>query len=156
MFASRNNGAFLSTYAPELGRSLCALGRYDEAEPLAELGRELGGEEDLATQALWRQVQAVVYAHRGDHPEAERLAREAVALTERADGLNLQADALSDLAEVLAAGGRNDDAAGVLERALERYARKNNRAMIAQLQPRLEQLRNETAGPARSSAGAPR
>ena len=30
-----------STYAPELGRALCALGRYEEAETLAQLGREL-------------------------------------------------------------------------------------------------------------------
>ncbi len=29
------NWALLSTYAPTLGRSLCALGRHDEAEPLA-------------------------------------------------------------------------------------------------------------------------
>ena len=47
---------FLSTSAPQLGRSLCALGRYDEAEPLAQLGRELGNEHDFATQTLWRQV----------------------------------------------------------------------------------------------------
>ena len=40
----------LSTYAPKLGRSLCELGRYDEAEPLAELGRELGDEGDYVTQ----------------------------------------------------------------------------------------------------------
>ncbi|MGZ4412586.1 MAG: adenylate/guanylate cyclase domain-containing protein, partial [Gaiellaceae bacterium] len=41
--------AYLSTSAPLLGHSLCALGRYDEAEPLAQLGRELGGEQDFAT-----------------------------------------------------------------------------------------------------------
>ena len=35
------SSAILSTYAPRLGRSLCALGRYDEAEPLAQLGRKL-------------------------------------------------------------------------------------------------------------------
>ena len=93
--------ASLSTYAPQLGRSLCALGRYDEAEPLAQLGRELGGEQDFATQMLWRQVQALVHAHRGEHAEAERLAREAVAIAERTDALNHQGDALCDLAEVL-------------------------------------------------------
>ena len=32
----------LSTYAPALGHVLCTLGRHDEAEPLARLGRELG------------------------------------------------------------------------------------------------------------------
>ena len=73
----------LSTYAPALGHSFCALGRYDEAEPLARLGRELGAEEDTDTQGLWRQVQALVDAHRGRFNEAEGLAREAVALWER-------------------------------------------------------------------------
>ena len=34
------------TYAPQLGRSLCVLGRYDEAEPLARLGRELGSDHE--------------------------------------------------------------------------------------------------------------
>ena len=46
LLEARGQRAFLSTYAPLLGRSLCALGRHDEAEPLARLGRELGDEQD--------------------------------------------------------------------------------------------------------------
>jgi tetratricopeptide (TPR) repeat protein len=133
--------ALLSTTAPKLGRFLCALGRYDEAEPLAQLGRELGDEQDLITQMLWRQVQARVYAHRGENAEAERLAREAETIAERTDGLNLQGDALCDLAEVLATAGRFEAAAQALKQALERYERKKNLAMIAQVRPRLEALR---------------
>jgi hypothetical protein len=102
MLERSGNRASLSTVAPQLGRSLCALGRYDEAEPLAWLGRELGGQQDFATQMLWRQVQARVDAQRGEHAQAERLAREAVAIGERTDALNSQGDALCDLAEVLA------------------------------------------------------
>ena len=139
--SSAASRGLLSTYAPQLGRSLCALGRYDEAEPLAQLGRELGGEQDVATQMLWRQVQALVHAHRGEHAEAERLAREAVAIAERTDALNFQGDALCDLAEVLAAAGRSDEAAAALEQALERYERKKNLAMIAQVHRRLDALR---------------
>jgi tetratricopeptide (TPR) repeat protein len=133
--------AHLSTSAPQLGRSLCALGRYEEAEPLAQLGRELGAEQDLLTQMLWRQVQASVHAHRGEHTDAERLAREAVEIAERTDALNNQGDALCDLAEVLATAGRSEEAAQTLEQALERYERKKNLAMIAQVRPRLEALR---------------
>ena len=133
--------SFLSTFAPRLGRSLCALGRYDEAEPLARLGRELGDEQDAATQIVWRQVQALVDAHRGDDGEAETLAREAVSLAERTDSLDYQGHALRDLAEVLACAGRTDEAPGALERALERYERKKNLAMVAQVRPRLEELR---------------
>jgi tetratricopeptide (TPR) repeat protein len=140
-FERQSSWALLSTYAPALGRSLCALGRYDEAEPLAQRGRELGAEDDLVTQALWRQVQALVDAHRGEHAEAERLVREAISVTERMDGLNYQGDVLCDLAEVLAAAGRTDEAAVALEQALERYGRKKNLAMVAQVTPKLEKLR---------------
>jgi tetratricopeptide (TPR) repeat protein len=131
----------LSTFAPALGRELCELGRFDEAEQLANLGRELGAAEDFSSQALWRQVQARVHSHRAEQPEGERLAREAVAITERMDGLNFQGDAYCDLAEVLAAAGRTDEAAQALEEALERYERKKNLAMVAQVKPKLEELR---------------
>ena len=85
--------ALLSTYAPKLGRSLCELGRYGEAEPLADLGRELGDDRDYVTQMYWRQVKALVLAHRGEHREAELLARESVQVTEATDGLGDQGDA---------------------------------------------------------------
>ena len=127
----------LSTYAPMLGRSLCTLGRHDEAELLAEQGRTLGHEEDLLTQALWRQTQGRVLAHRGRSGEAEALAREAVAVTERTNGLNYQGDALCDLAEVLTADGRADEAAAALEQALDRYERKRNLAMARRVREQL-------------------
>jgi class 3 adenylate cyclase len=131
----------LSSYAPMLARSLCSLGHYDEAEPLAEQGRDLGHDEDLLTQALWRQVQARVLSQRGAHADAVRLAREAVEYTKRSDGLNLQGDALCDLAEVLAAAGHGDEAATTLEQALDRYERKRNLATARQVRERLAELR---------------
>ena len=135
----------LSTSAPQLGRYLCALGRYDEAEPLAHLGRELGDETDVSTQMLWRQVQARVDAHRGHEQQAERLAREAVAIAELTDALNAQGDALTDLGDVLAAAGRTEEACEALDEALDRYERKRNLAMVAQVRPRVEHLRAATA-----------
>ena len=126
-----------------LGRSLCALGRYDEAEPLAEQGRDLGHEQDLVTQALWRQVQARVLSHRGQHADAEALAREAVAIIERTDGLNFQGDALCDLAEVLACRGPSRRGCRRAREALDRYERKRNLAMVA---PGARAARNATAG----------
>jgi tetratricopeptide (TPR) repeat protein len=126
------------------GRSLWRIDRSAEAEALARMSRELGDEQDAVTQALWRQVQALVCADRAEYPEAERLARDAVAITERMDALNFQGDALCDLAEVLAAAGRTDEAAVALEQALDRYERKKNLAMVAQVRPRLEELRERT------------
>jgi class 3 adenylate cyclase len=148
--------AYLATAAPLLGRTLCVLGRYDEAERWAQLGREWGDEQDVATQMLWRQVQALVCAHRGEHAEAERLARESVHVTEATDGLNDQGDAYFYLAKVLADANRPDNAAEALEQALDRYGRKKNLAMVAQVKPKLEELRTEAvASPAGESQAAP-
>ena len=55
--------------------------------------------------------------------------------------LNDQGDAYYYLAQVLAAAGRSDDAAAALEQALDRYGRKKNLAMVAQVKPKLEELR---------------
>jgi tetratricopeptide (TPR) repeat protein len=133
---------YLSSEAPELGRELCALGEYDEAAQWAELSRGLGVRMSALGEAGWRQVIARVHASRREHAQAEQLAREAVEIIERTDGLNYQGDAWCDLAEVLAAAGHTDEASGALEQALERYEAKKNiplarcvRERLAALQP---------------------
>jgi class 3 adenylate cyclase/tetratricopeptide (TPR) repeat protein len=142
LLEARGQRSYLSVFAPMLGRSLCELGRYDEAEPLAQLGRELGDEHDTATQALWRQVQARVEAGRGRLVEAEKLARDAVAINERTDSLNALGDALCDLAEILRLGGDLDQAEATLVQALERYEQKKNLALAARARDRLAALRS--------------
>jgi class 3 adenylate cyclase len=127
----------LSTFAPELGRSLCSLGRYEEAEPLAQLGRELANEQDISSQALWRQTQALVHAARGEHAEAQRLAREAVEIIGRTDALTQQGDAFNNLATVLAAAGRADEAKEALKQGLDRYERKKNLVMAERVRQKL-------------------
>ena len=122
---------------------LCARGLYDEAEPLAKLAHEAANETDVWAQALWRQAQALVDAASGRHAKAEQLVREAVAIGERTDGLNGKADAYFSLAEVLAAAGRTRRGGGRARAGARAYDRKRNVAMVAQVQPRLEQLRAE-------------
>ena len=85
----------------------------------------------------WRQVQGLVLASRGEYAEAERLVRDAIAIVDRTDALNHQGDARCDLAEVLERAGRAGDAKAALEQALERYERKRNLAMVAQVRKRL-------------------
>jgi tetratricopeptide (TPR) repeat protein len=131
---------FLSSIAPMLGRQLCALGEYEEAERWVERARELDVRGNVLGEAEIRQVEALMLAHRGDHARAEQTAREAVEIIERTDGLNYQGDAFCDLAEVLATAGRTDEAVAALEQALERYARKKNLAMVAQVRPKLDAL----------------
>ena len=118
------NTGELSTYAPSLGRFLCALGRHNEAEPLAERGRELGDPNDILTQQAWRQTQALVLSARGQHAEAERLAREAVEFSLGSDSPAHQGNAFCDLAEVLVGAGRRPEAATAYCQALDRYERK--------------------------------
>ena len=125
---------YVSTFAPQLGRDLCILGRFEEAERLATRGRELALTEDVTAQALWRQVLARVHANRGEHAKAEALAREAVQIVERTDGLEMQGDALCDLAEALQAANRTAEAEAALRDALERYERKR-------ILPRARQVR---------------
>jgi tetratricopeptide (TPR) repeat protein len=141
----QGNVNILSTFIGWLGRSLATLGRFDEAEDCARRGRELGIEEDLITQALWRQVLARVLAHRGEHPEAERLVREAIDLLEQADTLNIKGDAFCDLAEVLETAGKREEAIAALTQALALYQQKKNVAMVAQVKSRLDALAERDA-----------
>jgi len=133
--------SYLSTHAGWLGQALWALGRYDEAEDWAEKARALGASDDVITQMLWRQVCAKVFAHRSDLEEAERLAREAVALAEETDQLNSHGDALVDLAEVLELARRRDEAAADVEKALTLYERKGDVVMAERARTRLDDLR---------------
>ncbi len=131
----------LSTYASR-GRALCALGRFDEAESLAIQGRELGADDDPFTQALWRQVAAIVKASRGDYAEAETLAREAVDRTAQTDLPGLQANALCDLAEVLETAGRRDEAVAAWQEALDRYERKQIIQLARRVRERLAAIQD--------------
>ena len=134
---------FQSAPAAFLAQALYAVDRLDEADAWAARAiRQLGAGDDTETQMLLRQVSAKVLARRGEHAEAERLAREAVAIGEGTDALNWQGDANSDLAEVLLLGGKADEAAAALEQALERYKRKENRVSAQRAQERLAELQN--------------
>jgi tetratricopeptide (TPR) repeat protein len=134
--------SFLPHAAGNLAQALYALDRLDEADAWASRAAELGASDDAWKELLWRQVWAKVLARRGEHAEAERLAREAVALCEETDMLDAQGDAYADLAEVLLLGGKADEAAAALEQALERYKRKENRVSAQRAQERLAELQN--------------
>ncbi len=132
----REQYGLLGTYVCLLGRELCALGRFDEAEALARRGRELAADDSIDS-GLWRQVQARVLAHRGEHSEAERLAREAVARVEESDNLPWQGDAWCELAEVLEAAGRRDAAIDAWREAHDRYERKGIIPLARRVRERL-------------------
>ena len=108
-----------------LARAVFSQGRYDEAEGLTRVSADSASDDDLITQAMWRGTQAKVLARRRD-ADAERLARESVALSLETDCLNMQADALVDLAETLRLLDRRGGAADLLEQAIGLYTLKGN------------------------------
>ena len=132
---------FRSTVAACLANALVALGRFAEAEEMVAISERFGAEDDVSTQVLSRTAQAHVLASRGEHGQAERAAREAVAISEGTDDLNMRADALVELSQVLSSAGDREGAVRALEGALELYAAKGNAAAAATVRPRLVELR---------------
>jgi class 3 adenylate cyclase len=138
---ARELDGFLATYEPMLGQVLCALGHYDEAEEAARLGRQVVVQQDIGAQAAWRQVQARVHSSRGEHADAEALAREAVELLEGMDGLLIKGDARSDLAAVLEAAGHSHEAIEAWENALDLYEQKGVIPLVRRTRERIAALR---------------
>jgi ATP/maltotriose-dependent transcriptional regulator MalT len=119
---------FLSTVAGDLARVLYEQGRVEEAEQMSRQAQQLADDDDIASQMLWRTVQAKVMAHRGDSDGALELVKEAVDLLTSTDAVSAQAETLVDLAEILRCAGRHKDAERVLEDAIGLYELKGNLA----------------------------
>jgi class 3 adenylate cyclase len=135
--------AGVAGYAAISGRELCLAGRYAEAEERAAQARELTrrlNQRDSFTESLWRQAAALLASHRDEHTDAERLAREALTQILETDLPKFQADAFCDLAEVLEAAGRRDDAVLAWQEALDRYERKGVIPLARRVRERLAAL----------------
>jgi class 3 adenylate cyclase/tetratricopeptide (TPR) repeat protein len=120
---------FLSSAAPYLAEAVLVQGRDEEALQLLELWRadRLTVPEDADGQTQWRRVRAKVLARTGKLDEAERLGREAVAIASAtADILDLRAEALADLGEVLRLAGRPQESRAAFEEAVRLYEAKGN------------------------------
>jgi predicted ATPase/class 3 adenylate cyclase len=115
---------WLPTVLDILAESLYMQGRYDDAEALTKTSEETAGTEDLYSQVLRRAVLARVLA-RGDRlEEAERVARESVAIAEKTDFVQLRARAFMALGEVLQLADRSPEARVALEKAARLFDMK--------------------------------
>ena len=116
---------YLSTAAGLLAQAPHALGRDDEAERFTWISEQTSAPDDVNSEVEWRSARAKVLAGRGALAEAETLAREAVRLAMGTDFLEVQGNALMDLAAVL---GRHDQpgAAAAIRQALVLHERKGN------------------------------
>ena len=136
---------FLSSVGPELAEAIHMQGRPEEALLLTERWRpeRLTLAEDVDAHTHWRRVRAKVLAHLGELDEAERLGREAVEISSRTDVVDLRAQALTDLAEVLRLADRGHEARGLAEEALELYEQKGNLVAAGRLRALLADRRSE-------------
>jgi DNA-binding SARP family transcriptional activator/tetratricopeptide (TPR) repeat protein len=120
--------ANLATEAALLARAIAAQGRtrYAEASELIATSLEAASDEDIVTLILSRGLSARMLADRGRRVEATELASSAVALAAQTDLLSQHADALLDLAHVLAVPGRYPEAQATASQALDLYQHKGN------------------------------
>jgi tetratricopeptide (TPR) repeat protein len=122
-----------------MSRELALIGRDDEAELCVAQAQEHPAHSSI-TEALSRQGAALVHAHRGEWAEAERLASEAVEMTRMTDMPRYEATAYADLAEVLEAAGRRDEAVTAWHEALSLYERKGIIPLARRVRERLALL----------------
>jgi DNA-binding SARP family transcriptional activator len=128
-------GAFhLATFAGELAIVLVELDRSSEAEEWCAEAERCARTDDVEAQASARVPRSRLLARQGRTGDAETVAREAAAIAEETDELNLRAAVRLALADVLDADGRSDEAS--VERALARsaYEAKGNVAAVRRLE----------------------
>jgi class 3 adenylate cyclase/tetratricopeptide (TPR) repeat protein len=130
-----------ATVSAFLARTLHAEGQFEEADRFARHVEETASEHDTWSQVLYRLTRARLLADAGRVSEAEVVARGALAIVDTTDLLDLHGNALLDLAEVLRAGDRNDEARDCIETALALYERKGNDVSAARA---LDQLGTST------------
>ncbi|HKE53737.1 MAG TPA: adenylate/guanylate cyclase domain-containing protein [Actinomycetota bacterium] len=130
--------SFQATLSAALAHALIEQGRADEAEEMVSASEIAAAEDDVSTQVLGRSARARIEASRGLFKDGERLARDAVALSESTDDLNMRGDTLVDLAMVLVAGGDGEGAAAAFDAALELYRAKGNIAAEASTRRAME------------------
>ena len=125
-YEARGENGSVAAVAASLARLASEVGRDDEAERLARVAERSARSDDLTTQVRLRAAQAKVLARQGRLDEAESLVREAVDLTSAAEFPDWQGDTFMDLADVLTAAERPDEAMDAAKEALSLYESKGN------------------------------
>jgi class 3 adenylate cyclase/tetratricopeptide (TPR) repeat protein len=130
----------LSSVAPDLGETIYAQGRYDEALEISEFAERITIEGDVDANVRWRMLRAKGLARKGEAADAERFARAALAIVGATDYVNLRAEALMSLGEVLRLQDRDGEAQAAVEEALNLLHRKGNVVEEANARAVLEEL----------------
>ena len=121
--------------APLIAEALLAQGRHDDAaKALAGVAAQ-SGPGGVQWQVHLRIAQARLAIAGERVSDAVDLAGECVALAAETDDLSLRGDAMTSLANALAASGRTGDAVEARSTALALYESKGNVAAVAALVP---------------------
>ena len=136
---------YISTVAAYLAEALCQQGRFDDASTMASFSADVAAPDDVYTQVALRRVRGKVHSWFRRHDAAEATCREAVDLSRTEDDPTDQANALSDLALVLRAAGRDAEAIAAGTEALALYERKGNVVSAARTRQSLAAAVQETA-----------
>jgi tetratricopeptide (TPR) repeat protein len=118
-----------TTHAAALATYLARLGRLEEAERFAAIGRT-AAEDDLTSQSIAGTAETIVLAAQGNLEGAEDRARAVVAMVADAEWPAAQGDARMELARVLRAAGRPSEAEQASREALALYERKGHRPSV--------------------------
>jgi tetratricopeptide (TPR) repeat protein len=136
---------FASTAAAEAAEAYVEAGDLAAAWEYATIARETSASDDVASQSGGRQMQADVLSARGQHEDAEALAREAVAIMEATDYLAFRGSALVHLARVLQAAGKGADAVEAAKKAIELYEAKGATFFVESTRKLIADWRGEPA-----------
>jgi tetratricopeptide (TPR) repeat protein len=136
----------LSTVAALLSEAVRSQGRGDEALVLAEVSESAAAEDDLEAQVLWRRARARILLDARRTEEALELGQRALERLEGTDAPVLRAGTLLDLARILAALGRVDEAAGAAGEALALFEAKADVVEARQAAALLAGLAERTSG----------
>jgi class 3 adenylate cyclase/tetratricopeptide (TPR) repeat protein len=129
-----------SLNAALLAEALYEQGRDDESERYAQLCQDLAAADDHASQVAWRTVKARLLARRDQVEDAERTARQAVAVVHEGGESILTPGTWSGLGEVLARAGKDEEAKEAFTHAVELHEQKGNIAGTAWTRDRAARL----------------
>jgi class 3 adenylate cyclase/tetratricopeptide (TPR) repeat protein len=131
----------LSTAAASLAWELGNLGRLEDAERYARIGREAAAEDDVASQSIAEAALALVLAGKGGHlDEAIDMARRSIAVAAGSDMYLILGELHLNLARILAKSGQADEAVEATREALSFFDRKEVVPAIARTEAFLAEL----------------
>jgi hypothetical protein len=140
VLAELGQHALRSTTQARIAHTESLLDNPAAARPAIELAERLSAPEDILNFAITHRVRARLALSEQNDEGAVRWARSAVAHAFRTDSLEVRADATLDLARVLQALDRRDDAVAEARAALELFTAKGHRPGIEQTRGLLDEL----------------